>query len=423
MMLCGANIAFAEEGNPALKNKEGMDVYLDNYEGRQKAIESSFKEAQLKTLEESLPEAGSETLANLLRYWHPYLEIETRYEDNIYLTPSRSSDIINIYTPGIRFLSLNESDRYELNTGAKLTSFYHKWFNNSQDPFISIWVDKKLGRNYVKLDEEFSYNTTPNSSIVADTVGFNTYQYNFFNIKVGREMNLFSIEPSVTRYDYFYRKDFKKNNSYNETIPSLTGYYQFAPKTSLLFEYDHGIVRYPKKPSPSKDNRYEQFWFGVKGDITAKINGFMKAGYQFRKFNNGGDWDKPVVGFDLSYQFKERTSILLKLLKTSAQTDYSNQNYYERNRLDLGVVNQFAFNPKLVLKVDSFYENDDFPSPTDPTSKERMDNLFGVSTSLKYDLQRWFSTLLKYEWKEDYSNVDSYTYVDHIMSIKFVGTF
>ncbi|MDD5595357.1 MAG: hypothetical protein PHY94_03820, partial [Candidatus Omnitrophica bacterium] len=87
------------------------------------------------------------------------------------------------------------------------------------------------------------------------------------------------------------------------------------------------------------------------------------------------------------------------------------------------VVNQFAFNPKLVLKVDSFYENDDYPSPTDPTAKERMDNLFGVSTSLKYDLQRWFSTLLKYEWKEDYSNVDANTYVDHIMSIKFVGTF
>ncbi|MDD2751659.1 MAG: outer membrane beta-barrel protein, partial [Candidatus Omnitrophica bacterium] len=203
----------------------------------------------------------------------------------------------------------------------------------------------------------------------------------------------------------------------------LTGYYQFAPKTSLLFEYDHGIVRYPKKPSPSKDNRYEQFWFGVKGDITAKIEGFMKAGYRFRKFNNGGDWEKPVLGFDLSYQFKERTSILLKLLKTSAQTDFSDQNYYERNRLDLGVVNQFAFNPKLVLKVDSFYENDDYPSPTDPSVKERMDNLFGVSTSLKYDLQRWFSTLLKYEWKEDYSNVDANTYVDHIMSIKFVGTF
>ncbi|MDD4900179.1 MAG: outer membrane beta-barrel protein [Candidatus Omnitrophica bacterium] len=416
-------MAFAKEGDAVTKNKESMTIYLDDYEGKQKAIESSFKEAQLKTLEELSREEKSEKLDELLRYWHPYLEIETKYEDNIYLTPSRSSDVITTYTPGIKFISLGDNKHFEMDAGAKLNSFYHHWTNNTQNPFITFFVDNTYGRNYLKLDEAFRYETTPNSSIVADTSGFNVYQYNVFNLKVGREMNLFSIEPSVTRNDYFYRKDFKRDNSYNETIPTLTGYYQIAPKTRLLAEYDHGIVRYPKKPSHSKDNSYNQFWFGIKGDITTKINGFMKAGYQFRKFNNGGDWNKPVLGFDLSYQFKERTSILLKLLKTTAQSDYNNQNYYERNRLDLGLVHQFASNPKLLFRMESFYEYDDFPSPVDPATKERLDNLFGISTALKYDLQRWFYTLLKYEWKEDYSNLDANTYVDHIMSIKFVGIF
>ena len=227
----------------------------------------------------------------------------------------------------------------------------------------------------------------------------------------------------MKRYDYFYRKDVKQTNSYNETIPTLTGYYKLAPKTSLLFEYNHGIVRYPKKPSPSKDNTYEQVWFGLNGDITSKIHGFMKGGYQFRKFNNGGNWEKPVLGLDLTYQFKERTQILLRLNKTATQSEYVNQNYYEINRLDLGFLHDFAFNSKLNFKFDSYYEYDDYPAPIDPTLKKRLDNVYGVSGALKYDLQRWFSVLLKYEWKENNSNIHLNSYVDHVTSIKMVGTF
>ncbi|MDD5594935.1 MAG: outer membrane beta-barrel protein [Candidatus Omnitrophica bacterium] len=420
------HFAFSETQKLAPEKKERIVLALDQFEkGRTLAMQASFEEAQRKEAQEIAFDQGERAsrLDELLRYWHPYLEVETKYEDNIFQTAARSSDIINTYIPGIKFESFKENNNFQINTGGKFTYYYHKWWNNTQNPFISFLWDKKLGRNYFILTEDFKYDTVNNSSLYAGTSGISGYQYNTFYLKAGRELNLFSIEPAVKRYDYFYRRDVKQSNSYNETVPTLTGYYKLAPKTSVLFEYNHGIVRYPKKPSPSKDNTYEQFWFGLNGDITSKIHGLMKGGYQFRKFNNGGNWQKPVLGLDLTYQLKERSQILLRLNKTATQSEYVNQNYYEINRLDLGLLHDFAFNSKLHLQLDSYYEYDNYPAPIDATLKKRLDNVYGVSGGLKYNLQRWFYALLKYEWKENNSNIHLDSYVDHIMSIKMVGTF
>ncbi len=403
-----------------------MSLALSKLE-KDKAMEQDLKQAKKQEAvriafndEYSL---GEDRLDKFLRYLHPYLEVETKYEDNIYLTTYRKSDIVNTYTPGIKFISLSEDNDLRIDTGAKLTYYYHTWWNNTQNPFANIVWNKKFGRNYIKLSEQFKYDFQASSNISVDTPGFIGYQYNLVDVRVGRELNRFSLEPGYRKQEYFYRKGNKQNNSYNETLWIMTGYYHFTPKTSLLFEYNHGIVVYPLKPTPSKDNKYEQFWFGLKGDITPKINGVMKYGYQFRKFTNRQYLEKPVIGFDLNYQFKERTNFLLKLKKTPDQTSYYDQNYYETSRMDLGIAHKFAFNPKLAFNMDSFYEYDNYPSPQTVAQKKRLDSLFGIKGALKYDLQRWFSVLFCYEWKERDSNTDLYDYVDHIISAKLVGSF
>lgn len=394
---------------------------------KEKAMEAGFRQAQEKQAVQTAfqDEYGPQesNLRELLRYWHPYLEVETKYEDNIYLTPFRKSDIVNTYTTGVKFTSLSEDNNLQLDTGAKFISYYHNWRNNTQNPFVSMLWNKKYGRNYIKLDERFKYDSTATSTIIADTAGFSGYQQNNVDLRVGREMNHFAIEPGYVRNDYFYRKDNKKDSDYNETIWIFTGYYKFAPKTNLLFEYNHGIVIYPLKPVDVKDSKYDQFWFGLTGDITSKITGFMKMGYQFRKFSNRQYLEKPIVGFDLHYQFKERTAFLLKLKKITNQASYFNQNYVEVNRLDLGAIHKFAFNSKLSFTFDSFYEYDNYPQPDDITAKRQLNNLFGIKTALKYDLQRWFSVKLGYEWKENDSNISLNDYVDHIISAKLTGSF
>lgn len=403
-----------------------MGITLAKLE-KEKAMEASLSQAQKKQAVQTAfqDEYGSQEsqLRELLRYLHPYLEVETKYEDNIYLTTFRKSDIVNTYTPGIKFTSLSENNDLRIDTGAKLTYYYHTWQNNTQNPFANIYWNKKFGRNYIKLVELFKYDFQPNSDINADLAGFAGYQRNLVDLRVGRELNRFSLEPGYRRLDYFYRKDNKQPNSYNETLWILTGYYHFTPKTSLLFEYNHGIVVYPLKPTPSKDSKYEQFWFGLSGDISPKITGVMKYGYQFRKFTNRQYLEKPVIGFDLNYQFKERTNLLLKLKKTPDQTSYYDQNYYETSRIDLGLAHKFAFNPKLDFKLDSFYEYDNYPSPQTTAQKKRLDSLFGIKGALKYDLQRWLSVLFCYEWKERDSNTDLDDYVDHIISAKLTGSF
>lgn len=405
-----------------------MSLWLSRME-REMAVDESLRLAQEKIiLEEMEQERHVETKLQdfLRRHLNPYLEIESAYDDNIFLSPTRKSDFINTFMPGVKISFLGEDnisqeDFLQLDIGAKLTAYSDHTFMNSQNPYLSFLWNNYFNRYHFNLYEKFKKDVTLESGVTAAQEGKIKYLGNDFDFLFGAEYNRLAFDFGLKRYDYFYETQYKRENNYNENIFSLTGYVKLAPKTRLLFEYDHGIILYPEEQlTSSKNAKYQELWFGLKGDITSKIVGIMKAGYQYRVYRARADWDKPILGMDLVYNFKERTSFFLKLDKTAQQSISTDQNYYDLNKVNFGVINRFAFNPKLSLTTDGLYENDNYASSGDT---KRKDKLYGLVGAFKYELQRWASAVLDYTYKERDSNINSNDYVAHIFSLKLKGSF
>jgi hypothetical protein len=351
---------------------------------------------------------------------NPYLEIEEAYNDNIYLLPNRKDDYITTFTPGVKINLAGEDSLLEIDGGVKLTSYARYPQMNSQDPYFGLLWDKYFNRYHLNLAEHFKKDTEVQSDFTAGLEGQQEYLFNDFNLLFGAEYNRLSFDLGARRYDYFYRGDYKKENSYNENIFSLTGYTSLAPKTRLLFEYDHGIILYPEHPFPSRNCHYDQAWAGLKGDITPKIIGIAKVGYQYRVYRARADWDQPIASIDLVYNFKERTSFSLKVEDNAEQSLSESENYYELMKVDIGMNHRFAFNPKLGLGIGGFYEDDDYPASS---GTKRNDKIYSLRGLFRYDLQRWLFASLGYTFTERDSNLDENDYVDHIFSLKLKGSF
>ncbi|MCM8795278.1 MAG: outer membrane beta-barrel protein [Candidatus Omnitrophica bacterium] len=408
-------IIFAQEFSSA--RNEQIIALLSQLE-KNKAIEEGFKRAQeIMESEEVSKEKFSQL--KLIRHLHPYLEIENTYNHNIFLLPAKKYDYINTSTPGIKFSLSKEDTLLELDLGTRFTSYLKHSSLNSQNPYISFVLKHYFSHYHFNLYDKFRDDIFLNSDITEGTEGVVDYRANDFDMSLGAEYNRLAFDLGFRRYDYFYEQDYKQENNYNENIFSITGYINLAPKSKLLFEYDHGIILYTEEPHPSKNANYHQSWFGLKGEITSKITGIMKAGYQYRIYRSRADWNKPVLGIDLHYQFKERTAFLLKLEKTAKQSINVNQNYYDTVIMDLGIVNNFAFNPKLNLRLNGFYQDDEYVG----TQPSREDKLYGLTSALQYGLKRWLYTALEYTYKERDSNIDANDYVNHILSLKLKGSF
>jgi hypothetical protein len=419
--LSNTSFVFCQEALPVQTAPE-MSLWLSRIE-RERAIDSGFQLAQERVILEEM-EQSRHTQFKLEEFFrrnvNPYLEIEEAYDDNIFLNPTRKKDFITTFTPGVKINLATEDSLLEIDAGAKLTSYAVHPFMNSQDPYFRLAWDKYFNRYHLNLKEHFKKDMELRSDFIAGAEGKERYLFNDFNFIFGAEYNRLAFDLGARRYDYFYDKEFKKENNYNENIFSLTGYTNLAPKTRLLFEYDHGIILYPEHPFPSRNCRYDEGWVGLKGDITPKIIGIAKVGYQYRVYRARADWDQPIASIDLVYNFKERTSFSLKVEDNAEQSLSESENYYELMKVDIGMNHRFAFNPKLGLGIGGFYEDDDYPASS---GTKRNDKIYSLRGLFRYDLQRWLFASLGYTFTERDSNLDENDYVDHIFSLKLKGSF
>lgn len=420
-VLFNASFLFAQQA-PSVPGVEASS-WLNAVE-RQQAMDKSFHLAREKVILEELENRRPSQVnwrQALARNLNPYLEIEFAQDSNIYLTPKRTKDFVSTFTPGLKLNFSGEDNFVEFDAGAKLTSYADKTSMNSQNPYFNFSWRKHFNRYHLNLVERFRKDFDVRSSFITEAEGKVRYLANDFNFTYGGEYNRLAFDAGLRRYDYFYPGEFKRDNNYNENIVSLTGYTKLAPKTRLLFEYDHGIIVYPEHPEVSRDGYYEEGWVGLTGEITSKVSGIAKLGYQYRVYDQGADWHKPVLGIDLIYHFKERTDFLFRATRSAEQALSEGENYYDFFRLEGGVAHKFAFNPKLSIGFNGLYENDDYPLSS--FSFKREDKIYALEGAFKYNLQLWLDAALAYTFRERDSNSSGSNYVDHIFSLKLRGSF
>lgn len=335
--------------------------------------------------------------------------VSERFDDNIFLTPNnKRSDYITELNPQL-FMNLpfgiDERHNFQVLYDAQLGSYADHNNQNYQNQELTGLLNFKLPFGYFAIRNFFNKTSDRAGTEFTNLIRRTDNQADAL---FGIEFNKLANEFNYTHYTrHFNSKDYQVFN-YMEDIGTSTTYYQLFPKTKVLFEYNYGVIDYTS--DNSRDGYFNQYRIGLKGDLTGKTIGIVKIGYQDRVYNAGEnqDYNNIVSEVALMSQLTDRTKLTLRFIDTAIESTYENNNYYNNNsltvQLDQGLAGHLTLNA--LFGVDRNL----YPEVGITIPKKRRDTILTGGIGLEYQVKDWVKAGLKYQYREDISNVDPQDY-------------
>ncbi len=350
----------------------------------------------------------------------PSLGFSVEYDDNILLTPDNEiDDVIFHVLPGV-VLEL-PSRRYAIRLGYQ-ADILRYWDNTDLDTVHhSVLADARVNFLFglgLRLTDRFI--------ITDEFAGFPVPE---LTERVERYENTLDAGVDYTvreRYtlDVNYRwfmvdyQDDPEFDQFDRDDHTITGtlFYRVFPKTSILGELDYTLVRYDiPAVADDRDSDAWRFMLGVKGDITAKTSLLIKAGWEWKDYDNPGreDWDGLVAEANVIWKYREPSEVRLFGGRANVESLFEGSNYYVSSYG--GVEVRHFLSERLILRVRGLGGLNEYPEDitVGTTTGEREDTFFEAGVALKYQMRRWLAFELGYNFLNLDSNFDEFDYTDN----------
>ena len=199
--------------------------------------------------------------------------------------------------------------------------------------------------------------------------------------------------------------------------------YMIEPKTKAYVSYHRGVIHYTVNPppgTPEKDSKSHTVAVGVTGRLSPKIEGQVEGGMTYREYDvapiAGTDriHRSGTVATDVSYAPDEFSSAVLRLSRSVQESNDPNNPFYYTNDALLELSHKFP--RKLSAGVNLSFTVDQYQNAQTigATTAERRDDIYGGGVWVQYDIQKWLSTGLSYNYRERDSTFPSqFDYRDH----------
>lgn len=165
------------------------------------------------------------------------------------------------------------------------------------------------------------------------------------------------------------------------------------------------------------DNDNDTVYVGLGFDPTAKLSGYLKAGWTQKQY----DHNLPGVGdklntfstqIDLAYNLSPYDVIRLKGMR-GIEEDIDTNQPFTRDDYSLGYSHILAMNEKIRLNAlvgcgKNQYEGRQ--TDTDGVLKQRDENIYYTTLAADYAMQRWLTWTLSYTYENRDSNFIRYDY-------------
>lgn len=355
----------------------------------------------------------------------PALTITETYEDNIFLASDDSAtDWITTVRPSLRLalplqrfllqaqgevgavLFADHDDENATNWGAGGT------FGAEFPGGLSFEVGDAFRRQYLTATQEFGEGEESSHNVARAKVGFAI-------------RNAFRLE--VAFFNNIFRYDRSKDRERDENDLQVDFFWRFLPKTSALVELAYDDYAY--KSNTAQDNTALKTALGLTWDITSRSIGIVKAGYEWKSFQdendalgyeNGGYY---VLTANMRHFFDKRTTGELEIGRASRESDFSDNPYYLRTSVGANVGRRFTH--KLYGRLGLRLHRDAYPHETAYLSEtgDRTDNVVHGDAALGFDILRWLNLELSYAGERRSSTFDVFEYTDNKASLAVKATF
>lgn len=356
----------------------------------------------------------------------PNVTAQAIYDDNIYLKNGSDDgankivrDWIYHVTPGI-MLNYTMPERGRINLGYQGDwAFYQDNTNNN-------WKSQKLlfdglyeapgglilGVNNIFMDSEDPYGSADQYALGRVTKRWTD------TLKTKAGYNFANVFKAILYYNFYKQEykndiDFAQNYSNNEFGAGVET--RILSRTWGFVRYHYGERKYNTfylgvTPENNSDFKYHRASAGLTWDPSAKINGELNFGYQWKRYKNEfadaaqtlrrDDRDTWVAATTLIYKPFTTTMITLNIDRDVRDTNANTNEYF----IDTGVgltLKQTIFTKWLVTLGGQYSKND----YNLPVANSRNDNNYIGIVGLDYHIQKWMTVGVSYKyWRKD-SNI------------------
>ncbi|MGF1656213.1 MAG: outer membrane beta-barrel protein [Verrucomicrobiales bacterium] len=345
------------------------------------------------------------------------LDVRHGYDDNVYTDP-RGEEVGSMFT-GIN-LGVNRNlggERTQVDIGIDVGGDYY-WdvpeddffwrirgqlgITHRMSPRLTVGLASSLiYESEPDFEESFSRNSRLGNYIFSRNRIFASYRWSpRFSTITSYSLNAIfyedgNVASSSDRLEHFFGQELR---------------YLYSPTTTLVGEYRFGIVSYDG--SSSRDSTSHYLLGGIDHQLNPRSLLTLRAGAEFRDFDNGGDETSPYVEANLRYAYGERSSISLISRYGFEQSEFDQ--LQERTTLRTGVRLTHGFTPRTNLNVSAFYVWDDYDRGNQAFDVETgqqlsvgsfSEELLSISVGLDYALNRTFTVSANYTYSEVFSDV------------------
>lgn len=389
------------------------------------AEEAGTEEGAAQAAEEAEPKEYKEPFADyIFRKVHPYMNSEMRYDSNIYLTQtSKKDDFVNTSSAGTKLIfgkPGKDSTMVQFDGGMESDYYFYSGFNR-QHPFAAVDAIAGVGDYKFTFSERYREGFTPTSNLSTNIEGFTDFSANSISASADAKLNRIGLNITYRRDTCDFEDPFKQSNTIDDNGVNFIGFYKppFFKKSNLLAEYEYGKVAYTKAANSDNNYYYNLIWVGVVGNITKKISGVAKAGYEYIDYPHPDHKDHttfPAIKVELKYKHSSRTELALRLSRLGTRS--SNFAYGTSNGNYASISLTHYFGRKLSAEISGYILDQEYLDP------KYFNTGYGGYARLTYHYAKWIRMYLEY--RRDYLETrgsQNGGYIDNMYTLRTDITF
>lgn len=325
-----------------------------------------------------------------------------RYDDNVLLAPAAAeSDTIFVLTPGI---ALEYSEGPSKGAISLSEQFLRYSDNSSLDGDLAALIGNyryagpksefDLGASYRQLSQNSIRIRSADQKEKRDLTAFN----------IGGQTALTAKTRLAVSAD-FLQTDYENAGFIDSKVWSLPVdlYLERSEKLDLSVGYRYRQSTLSGSLPDSKDHFFN---IGARGDVTAKLGGQVRVGFNRRNFSNGTSEDQLGLGASLTYSLSPKSNFDL-----GVSNDFNSSATGDSQRVfAVSAVGRFDLTPKLTGVIGLSFDSSEY------IASSRKDDFWVAESSVQYALNNNWAVQGEYVFRSNDSSVNGLGFDNNVLS-------
>lgn len=348
----------------------------------------------------------------------PMLSVQAGYDDNFFSTSGNEQDeTITVITPSVQLIAEDGVNAYrviyQLSRGIHQESSADNYTDHNLSAEAHLEFSQRsaldLSATLIKGHETRGTGLSATGGVASSINA--PLEYDTTTLAMNYIYGAPSAQGRIQVYAEHLNREFNnfraitEGRDATEVTLGAVFYYQVAPKTSLLFEARNKDVDYDVDPASSLDSNTWKYFVGATWEGTARTTGTVKVGLTDKSFASASRDDFTAASWEASVRWAPKTYSVVDI-STGRSGNESSGNGDFIDSKTFNVNWNHGWNDLVSTDAGFGLTKETYEGAADG----RKDDITSFNLGLNYDMRRWLSMGLSYQYSDTDSNLANTDY-------------